>query len=997
MAMRDPRDGYGGQAQRGTTGLGLRLAGVDGVTPSFARTDGSGWEANTHRRASATEMSEPWDENSAEALTRLYETGAAGDQMPSIYFQDPPPRASERSTDMAPHADAPAVATPPRSQRPDPIAAPPLAAPLPVAPIMMQSMVPPPAATAPDQSGKVLETLAQNCDWLDERLADIAFRVEQSLAQIKPDASLSALNERFDHFEERVQTTLNGVARQSDLNGLRQIEAHIAELTQNFELTHSQLARLDGIEEQIRALTEFAQSQLDAPPAIDTAPAATGLDLPDFAALADEAATRTAERLAQMEPRGQRVDDGRADGVHSLLSDFIAERRREDGHTASMLDTMQEALVRLIDRVDQLEPGHAVQAAAATQPITAAVVATAPPASSQPHADGIVFVEDERGSNPGRRATDHEIAQAAAAQAHLAQKQAALANKAAPRDQQPAEVERRVADIPVTRDRRRHAVSAAADTDVEIPEAAPSVAASPPSAAAAPAARAQARPRIQTTVAEPEASKSGSGIAKKGLMVAGVAAMVVASAAFVMSFMGDKLRGQPVALPKLEERVPAPKSAAPRAGGPDFVEPLPAKPVTTPALQDGAPQPPKAQPASQRPSADAPAPSPLRQRSIPETVTDDLSSAQPQIDAAAVQSTVARVITGPSAAPTYGIALQQPGSGPSPLDLARQQPPRPSATTGAATVAAAVLAPTPQQAMRPQQPLTTASIKPMGGDMPADALVDGVSGGLAEMPPANIGPVSLRHAAQKGDPAAQFEIGARFAEGKGVKQDFKLAVDWYQRSAQQGFVPSQYRLGTLFERGLSGKADLERASLWYQRAAELGNVKAMHNLAVLGAGRDGTPADYKVAADWFTQAAERGLPDSQFNLAVLYENGLGVGQDQIQAYKWFAIAARSGDKEAVKRRDQLAARFQPDELRLAENAVTNWRSRPVDLKANDPRAAGDAWRAKMEQMAQANAPVLPAAAVPAPQAQAQPADTEAAKPKVRVHKGTPATPHVIKQ
>jgi len=129
-----------------------------------------------------------------------------------------------------------------------------------------------------------------------------------------------------------------------------------------------------------------------------------------------------------------------------------------------------------------------------------------------------------------------------------------------------------------------------------------------------------------------------------------------------------------------------------------------------------------------------------------------------------------------------------------------------------------------------------------------------------EMPPALIGPTSLRLAAAEGDPSAEFEVAARFAEGKGIRQDFKQAARWYQRSASQGFALAQYRLGTLYERGLAVSADLARARVWYARAAELGNVKAMHNLAVLSAGRDRSTPDYTTAAHWSPRPPILGSP-----------------------------------------------------------------------------------------------------------------------------------------
>ncbi len=210
------------------------------------------------------------------------------------------------------------------------------------------------------------------------------------------------------------------------------------------------------------------------------------------------------------------------------------------------------------------------------------------------------------------------------------------------------------------------------------------------------------------------------------------------------------------------------------------------------------------------------------------------------------------------------------------------------------------------------------------------------------LPPAAVGPLSLRIAAANGDPSAEFEVAARLAEGRGIEQDFKQAITWYQRSAARGFAPAQYRLGTLYERGLGVKADLGRAKAWYRSAAEKGNIKAMHNLAVLSA--SSVPSDYKTAAHWFTEAADRGVRDSQFNLAVLLESGIGLKQDLKLAYGWFAVAAQGGDKEAPRRQEQLKHRLLAGEIAAGEAFAGKWRAKSVDPLVNDVRAAGEAWK-----------------------------------------------------
>ncbi|HWI12459.1 MAG TPA: hypothetical protein VNU48_14090, partial [Burkholderiaceae bacterium] len=146
------------------------------------------------------------------------------------------------------------------------------------------------------------------------------------------------------------------------------------------------------------------------------------------------------------------------------------------------------------------------------------------------------------------------------------------------------------------------------------------------------------------------------------------------------------------------------------------------------------------------------------------------------------------------------------------------------------------------------------------------------------LPDAIGGPV-LRAAALKGDASAAYEIGVRFAEGKGVAPNLDEAAKWYDRAAQAGVVPAVFRLGTFYEKGLSVKKDVDIARRYYVQAAERGNAKAMHNLAVLDADGGGKGANYKSASQWFRKAADRGVADSQYNLGILYARGIGVEQN----------------------------------------------------------------------------------------------------------------------
>jgi localization factor PodJL len=223
------------------------------------------------------------------------------------------------------------------------------------------------------------------------------------------------------------------------------------------------------------------------------------------------------------------------------------------------------------------------------------------------------------------------------------------------------------------------------------------------------------------------------------------------------------------------------------------------------------------------------------------------------------------------------------------------------------------------------------------------------------LPDAIGGPV-LRAAALKGDPTAAYEIGVRYAEGKGVTANFDEAAKWYDRAAQAGVVPAVFRLGTLYEKGLSVKKDVDLARRYYMQAAERGNAKAMHNLAVLDADGGGKGADYKNAAQWFRKAADRGVADSQFNLGILYARGIGVEQNLAESFKWFSLAAAQGDADSGRKRDDIAKRLDAQSLAAAKLAIQTFTPEPQPDDAINVATPAGGWD---------SAPVQAGAAKPA--------------------------------
>lgn len=245
--------------------------------------------------------------------------------------------------------------------------------------------------------------------------------------------------------------------------------------------------------------------------------------------------------------------------------------------------------------------------------------------------------------------------------------------------------------------------------------------------------------------------------------------------------------------------------------------------------------------------------------------------------------------------------------------------------------------------------------------------------------PIAIGGARLRDAAIGGDAVAAYEVAQRFAEGRGVAANPEEAARWFERSAGKGFVPAQFRYASMLEKGQGVKKNLGQARKLYVAAAGRGHAKAMHNLAVLYAeGIDGKP-DYATAAQWFRKAAEHGVGDSQYNLGILCARGLGVEKNFNDAYQWFALAAAQGDREAAKKRDEIADRLEPDDLTTIQATVKKFAAKPQPAEAIAVPAPRGGWDDNGNAESPAAAPQQPAPGpVSKPQARPQPARAAAA-------------------
>jgi localization factor PodJL len=791
-------------------------AGIGGHRHRARPAPGAPQAADDNESAYNPSLDEPWDEQAADALMRLYDSGNAGLAEPLTGDEDLQRELARLSQPQPQHVPAAGI-------------------------------------------GEGIDRT-----WLEARLAEVTRSVMQSLTELQAGSPAARLGERFDQLEQRVSEAIANSATRADVEGLRIVEAHVGELMAHAEETKGHVSRLIVIEGQLEELKSTISEERIA--RLLAAAMPTEDELSGIAETAAErvlARTGTPARQDEGAVLFAAAPDQRIGDVHDLLLEFTERHRRGEQDLVDALDTMQQAMQHILDRIDAIE---VAQSALLDQAQPGDAPARHAPRTSPPLHDVMTAAQKADAAMavyPGVRAGGERRAER--------QSPPVLDDALVLPESLPDATWRNLA------------ANADLDRSLEAPDL-----------------------DLADVTATRKARKVKPGWLMQRL---GSRSVLLAASLAAFALAGFWL----VSASKLPLPIETAKRTDQTTATSDTTTAT-LRPVTPKdALDSGAAQEPAGGPIGQDTTGLH-----TGQRTAP--VGGEETQSNRSIDAPAASQTVQ---------PPLGVVIEHNNQvlmSPDELARLRQRQRMASLSTRLGQQQAA-------ESGAARDLATSATQRPATEAAPAT---------IVEMPPIMIGPNSLRLAASKGDASAQFEVAARFAEGKGVKQDFVQAGVWYQRAAMQGLAAAQYRLATLYERGIGMQKDPARARVWYKRAAEQGSVKAMHNLAVLSASLE-TP-DYTAAVQWFTQAAEHGLADSQYNLAVLYEDGRGVGKDFSIAYKWYALAAGAGDKEAMKRRELLKLRIGSAAIQAVEREVAAWQPRAPSQMANDAHLAGQAWK-----------------------------------------------------
>ncbi len=180
--------------------------------------------------------------------------------------------------------------------------------------------------------------------------------------------------------------------------------------------------------------------------------------------------------------------------------------------------------------------------------------------------------------------------------------------------------------------------------------------------------------------------------------------------------------------------------------------------------------------------------------------------------------------------------------------------------------------------------------------------------------------------AEQGDVQAQNMLGWMYSLGNdGWPEDNQQAANWFQKAAAQGSSSAQYNLGRMYADGEGVRRNYRQAARWFTEAAGQGNQRAQLQLAKLYELGAGVPKDPREAMSLWVSLAESGWPAAQFEVAKMYRKGERVGKDLVQSYKWASLAAKNPQYLAAKvLLEILAGKMTAGQVAEARRQVSQW-------------------------------------------------------------------------
>ncbi|MGM0566528.1 MAG: protein kinase domain-containing protein [Bacteroidota bacterium] len=157
---------------------------------------------------------------------------------------------------------------------------------------------------------------------------------------------------------------------------------------------------------------------------------------------------------------------------------------------------------------------------------------------------------------------------------------------------------------------------------------------------------------------------------------------------------------------------------------------------------------------------------------------------------------------------------------------------------------------------------------------------------------------AFERAGSQGNGKALYNLGVMYLNGLGMIEDKAIALDYFQKAARYGSPEARFQAGYMYANGDGAAKDNEKAIEYYEMASENGLSMAMNNLARIYTNGPESLRNYSEAFRLLQQASESEDASVLNNLANMYRHGLGTAENLEKAAELYKEAASKGNAAA---------------------------------------------------------------------------------------------------
>jgi len=196
--------------------------------------------------------------------------------------------------------------------------------------------------------------------------------------------------------------------------------------------------------------------------------------------------------------------------------------------------------------------------------------------------------------------------------------------------------------------------------------------------------------------------------------------------------------------------------------------------------------------------------------------------------------------------------------------------------------------------------------------------------------------------AENNDQDAMVDLGSMYYVGKGIEQNYKEAVKWYEKAAEKLDEYGLCYLGYCYYHGRDIEIDYEKAYSCFSQSAFLGNANAMYKLGDMFFYGNYVKEDKDAAFFWYDEGWENGSDTDKgwengsdiyvqssiaYRLGKCYLHGYGVGSDIFLALDMLQQAEKGLFELIIEEGDIFAGIT----LRSVRKEIDTVRNRLYDL------------------------------------------------------------------